>query len=376
MLHHDSRLRHFPSLAGRAYLNTAAEGIPSIGIEKALRQYFFDHALGMDGRDLHFKELDSARTRVAQLMGLTQAETAICSCSSEAFNLAAMALRLRENDEVVVNELDFPAGFTPWVAGPGAAKVHVWKAREWGLRTEDLPAMLNKSTRVVVVSLVSFFNGFKLDLARTAQIVHKHSNAILAVDVTQAAGRIPMDLSGADLIISSTHKWLLATHGGGLVGVRSRRAAELTAPAGGWFNIENAFAPDRFERVVHKPGASSFAVGMPNFPAVYAINAALAYLESIGIPAIADHADPLMRRCIEGLRKLPVEVITPHVPEHLAGIIAFRHAKSDLLSSRLRAANIHIMHQAGRLRVSIHGYNTMDDIERFLQTLEVALREV
>ena len=40
--------------------------------------------------------------------------------------------------------------------------------------------------------------------------------------MTQALGRVPLDLADVDLIVSSTHKWILATHGGGLVGVPQR----------------------------------------------------------------------------------------------------------------------------------------------------------
>ena len=35
--------------------------------------------------------------------------------------------------------------------------------------------------------------------------------------------------AGADLIVSSTHKWILGSHGGGLVGVPQARAADRTA---------------------------------------------------------------------------------------------------------------------------------------------------
>jgi selenocysteine lyase/cysteine desulfurase len=31
------------------------------------------------------------------------------------------------------------------------------------------------------------------------------------------------------------------------------------------------------------------------------------------------------------------------------------------------------MHQAGRVRVALHGYNTADDVARFLEVLEGAL---
>ena len=83
-----------------------------------------------------------------------------------------------------------------------------------------------------------------------------------------------------DLIVSSTHKWILASHGGGLVGVPTTRAAEWTVPAGGWFNLDDPFGPNRFEQAVSKPGAASFMVGMPNYPAIYAIRAALAYIRA------------------------------------------------------------------------------------------------
>ena len=117
----------------------------------------------------------------------------------------------------------------------------VWRARDGALRVEDLVPLLSPKTRLVTVSLVSFFNGYMIPLPAVVEAVRQHSDALLAVDVTQALGRIPLELTGADLIVSSTHKWILASHGGGLVGVPSERADELTVPAGGWFNLEDPF---------------------------------------------------------------------------------------------------------------------------------------
>jgi selenocysteine lyase/cysteine desulfurase len=48
----------------------------------------------------------------------------------------------------------------------------------------------------------------------------------------------------------------------------------------------------------------------------------------------------------------------------------------EAIQRRLHASNIHVMAQAGRMRVSIHGYNTVDDIEHLLSTLSGALRHV
>ncbi|MDY3556825.1 aminotransferase class V-fold PLP-dependent enzyme [Gemmata sp. JC717] len=376
MLTPESRRRDFSTLEGRAYLNTAAEGVPPPAVGEALAQYFRDKQLGMDGRVPHAAQWEAARALTAEFFGLTAAEIGICSCSSEAYNLAALALQLQPGDEVVCTDLDFPASSTPWLQPACPATLRLWKHRAGALRVEDLIPLLNPRTRLVNVSLVSFYNGFTVALPPIVEAVRKHSPALLGVDVTQALGRIPLDLRGADLIVSSTHKWILASHGGGLVGVPKDRAKEWTAPAGGWFNLEDAFGPGSFEAVKSKPGAASFMVGMPNYPALYAVRAGLEYLRGVGVANIDAHARPLVRHCLAELRKLPVEVLTPDEPDHIAGILAFKHPKAAEINARLHAGNVHVMNPAGRLRVAVHGYNTHDDIERLLRELKAALAVV
>ncbi len=370
MLTDETRNRDFPSLSGMTYLNTAAEGIPPRAVIEALKEYGRDKLLGMDGRIPHERKWQSLRLQTAAAFGLTAQEIGICSCSSEAFNLAALALRAKEGDEVVINDLDFPAGATPWLQPICPVNVRLWRSRGGALRVEDLIPLLGPKTRLVVVSLVSFYNGHKVNLPGVVQTVRRHCPARVAVDVTQALGRIPLDLGGADLIISSTHKWILGPHGGGLVGVPKAAAEQWTVPAGGWYNLENAFEPDRFERAVSKPGALSFCVGMPNYPAVYAADAALQYIQSVSVKAIDDYARPLVHACLAELKKMPVELLTPDEPDSLAGILAFRHPRADRIHKALHERGIHIMANAGRLRLAIHGYNTAADIDRFLTTVK------
>ena len=376
MLTDDTRQRDFPSLEGVSYLNSAAEGIPPLAVIDALAQYGQDKLLGMDGRQRHEAQWSSAKQQVAKAYGLTPEEIGLCSCSSEAFNLASLALRLREGDEVIINDLDFPAGATPWLQPTCPATVKVWRMREGALRVADLVPLLSPRTRLVTTSLVSFYNGFMIPLSAVIEAVREHSPALVAVDVTQALGRVPLDLTEVDLVVSSTHKWILASHGGGLVGVPSARAEQWTAPAGGWFNLDNAFDSDRFERTVTKPGAASFSVGMPNYPAVYAINAALKYIHSVGIKSIDDYCRPLVRFCLDELQRLPVELLTPDEPDSLAGIVAFRHPQAEQLCQALHEQDIHIMCHAGRLRVAIHGYNTMSDVKRLFQVLHDTLKRI
>ncbi len=371
---HENREVEFAGMEQMTYLNTAAEGLPPRAVASALSRYARDKALGMDGRALHEAEWDAARQQAGLALGLDADEVGICSCSSEAFNLAASALRLQPGDEVVINDLDFPAGATPWLQETCPATVRLWRARDWALRVDDLIPLLGPRTRLVSSSLVSFLNGFMIPLPSVLQAIRRHSPALLALDVTQALGRIPVERTDVDLLISSTHKWILGTHGGGLVGVPRARAEVWTTSAGGWFNRSDAFGPDRFEQAATRPGAAGFTVGMPNYPAVYAVHAALGYINGIGVGSIHEYAKPLVRRCLDGLRKLPVELITPDEPDAIAGIVAFRCDDADRLNRLLHERGIHVMSHAGRLRVSIHGYNTIDDVELLLRVLEEGLR--
>jgi len=226
---------------------------------------------------------------------------------------------------------------------------------------------------------VSFLNGFKIDLPTVAKTVRSLSPALISVDVTQAFCHIPMDLRDADLVVSSTHKWLLASHGGGVVAVPAKSSNAFTVPAGGWFNLEEPFAPERFEQPARpKTGAAGFTVGMPNYPAVYAIAAAAEYILETGVDQIDKHVRPLTEFVLAELKNLPqLRLLTPvHDASALAGIIAFQHPHAEALHRHLRAADVHVMHNAGRLRASIHGYNTMADVEAFIRALHAGLKHV
>ena len=370
MLTPDSRLRDFPVLADQAYLNTAAEGIPPPAVHGAVQAYLRDKLDGMNGRDAHFARLVACRVVAARMIGMQSEEVAFCSCSSEAYNLLATALDLGAGDEVVVSDLDFPAGVTPWLAPTARCTPRLWKARAGCLDVSDLDRLLSPRTRLVQLSLVSFWNGHHLAWDAVHEMVRRLApDALVAVDVTQALGRVPRLCPGADLIISSTHKWVLGLHGGCIVGVRTAAADRLTPRAGGWHHLENAFDADRFERAAVRRGAAGYAVGMPNFAAIYALEAALSYIESIGVDAITAHADPLVSRAAVGFAAAGIELLCPAEAARPGGILAFQHADSQRLHDLLERESIRVMHHAGRIRIAIHGYNTTDDIDRLFDAV-------
>lgn len=370
MLTDATRQRDFPTLSDTTYLNTAAESISPRCVGTALQRYFDDKVRGMRGREQHFAEVEACREVSARMLRLTPSEVAFCSCSSEAYNLLASALSLRTDDEVVVTDLDFPAGATPWMRAQTAPTVRRWNSVDGALQTDALEKLLGERTRLVQVSLVSFYNGHRIAWEAFHRCVRQLApQALISVDVTQALGRVELDCTGADIIISSTHKWTLGIHGGCIVGVPAAKAERLTTRAGGWLHLENAFAEDRFDRAVVRPGAPSFSVGMPNFAALYALNASLRYLEEIKVARIAAHADPLTARVDAGLRELGLPPLCAWERTNPSGIVAFRHARSDEIHAALERENVQVMHSAGRIRIAVHGYNTSQDIDRVLELL-------
>ena len=367
MLGEQNRLVDFPSLEGMTYLNTAAESIPPRTIHEAAENYWQHKSMGMAGRDYHYAELEVCREAAARMLEKEPSEVSFCSCSSEAYNLLGSALGLKAGDEVVVSDLDFPAGATPWLIGEVRPEVRLWQNRGGVLELEDLELLLTERTRLVQVSLVSFLNGWRLPWAPFRDMVRKLApNAVLSVDVTQAFGRVELDCLDADCLISSTHKWILGYHGGCVVAIPEARAEQITTRAGGWFHIDNAFDADRFGRANIRQGAASFSVGMPNFPAIYALRAAMDYIQSIGVAAIAEHADPLVELVHEGLGELGIKTMAPFQADVRAGIVAFQHEKTDEIHQSLLKEDIHVMHHAGRIRIAMHGYNTSADVERLL----------
>ncbi len=372
MLSQESRLLDFPSLEGKVYLNSAAETIPPTAVHEALERYWEDKLMGMQGRDHHFKELEECRKVAAKLLQKKPTEVAFCSCSSEAYNLLASALQLKTGEEVVISDLDFPAGATPWIRSSSNPEVKLWRSREGILDLSDLQPLLSENTRLVQVSLVSFLTGYRIPWKPFHEAVRKWApNALLSVDITQAFGRVELDcLDDADCLISSTHKWILGIHGGCLVAIPERSAEKITSYAGGWFHIQNAFDADRFEKVTPQAGAASFAVGMPNFAAIYALRAGMSYLDTIGISNVAAHADPLIVHLQSKLEELGIPTMSPPQPENPSGIVSFQHTRDAAIQKDLLDNQVHVMHQAGRLRVSVHGYNQMEDINTVVEVLK------
>jgi cysteine desulfurase len=74
------------------------------------------------------------------------------------------------------------------------------------IHVEDLKNALDEDTAVVSIMYVNNESGAINPIPEIAEIVKKHSHAYMHVDMTQAVGKVRMDLTNIDMVSISAHK--------------------------------------------------------------------------------------------------------------------------------------------------------------------------
>ena len=216
--------REFVGLEGVTHLCTGGEAPWLRSHTAACERFGAMKSGGMAGREEMFRIGERARARAARILGVAPDELAFLAHSSEGLNQAVRSVEWRAGDNVVFADLEYPSLVYPSaMLRERGVEPRVVRTRGHYLSLDDLAAHVDRRTRLVLVSLVSYLTGQRLDLARCADIVHG-AGARLAVDATHAAGVVPVPGEVCDFVVSSCYKWLLATHGVGLFGYS----------AGGW----------------------------------------------------------------------------------------------------------------------------------------------
>lgn len=354
----------------RTYFNTAAEGLLLKEVGKSFLDYIYDKSLGVPGRIPHFKKLDLCREAVGKFIDVPPDTIALLGNSSEAIGLIANALDLKEGDEVIVTDLEFPSGILSFLRlkDTKGVVVKIVRHQDWYMSGDLISKAITKKTRAIYISEVSYKNGFRFNVGEIAEMAHR-IGAYVIVDATQALGRVPVSARDVDFMISSTFKWLCSSHGLGITYCNPDLLKNLKPDRVGWWSVTSEFEAGSLESYTLKSGAVRMEVGQPNFPALYALHTALNYLMKIGVDTIQEQLEPAAMHLCEGLKKLGLRVITPLEKDGHAGIFAFAHQKSDEIVSELEGQNIHVWSRHGRVRISIHLYNDMEDIEVLLRAL-------
>lgn len=366
----------FPIRTPNIYLDTAAEGIPAPGVREAVAEYLLEKERGTPGRDRHFSVELAARNSAASLLGVAVENVAFLPSASDAINILAASLPWKPGDRIVTTDLEFPSNLLPWFAlRDRGVEVRVVPSRDGALHLEDLVSALDSRTRLVTISQVSYKTGawfpYTEELARE---VHA-SGGLLCVDATQALGRSLVPVAGVDYLMASTFKWLLGLHGSAVTYMSPRLRDQFSLAGVGWYSVESSFDAVHSKAYSLKPGASCLVAGMPNFGAIYAIDAALKFFQTLDLLTEQERANALSCDLRRGLAGLGLPLLTPAAEEFTSGIVSFESADGESIMKQLAARGITVWGGDGRVRASIHYYNSASDIDCLVEALSEVLNK-
>ncbi|QKC86733.1 aminotransferase class V-fold PLP-dependent enzyme [Mesorhizobium sp. NZP2077] len=356
----------FIGLENVTHLAAGGETPVLISNAAAVTRFMVDKGVGMPGRDRMFATATRARERLARLLSARSQEIALLWNATAGLHAVAVGIDWRPGDNVVVGASEF------------ASLLHIWQAAGIELRRvgsgpcatlDEVADAVDSHTRAIVVSHVSYLTGARSDLAALREIADRYG-ARLVVDASHSLGVVPVDGSLCDVVVSCCYKWLLGTHGVGVFFVNSKRWHQLEPKAVGWNSVIHEADWRRRTSFHLKPTIQKFEGGNPSFMSIYYLENALATLEEIGISRIESHVLELGRALLDGLSRLGVDQLTPARPADRAGNISIATPHSEQLEARLRERGVLTWAGDGRLRISVHAYNDMADVDRVLEEIK------
>jgi cysteine desulfurase/selenocysteine lyase len=359
----------FPGTAAAVYLNTAAESLFMASHREALDRYADRKSLGAAGREACAVVEGHCRELVGQLFRVSPADIAFLASTSRGLDVAIKSIDWLAGDNIVLADSEFPStAFAAVHLSPLGVERRLVRSQLGLVPPSTFAEQIDDRTRLVVASLVSYKNGFKIDLPRLAEVAHAHG-ALLFVDAVQAAGAVAIDATAADFLCAGTYKWLLGAHGLATFYVNPSVAERIRPPYVAYRGVEDLFAADRFERYTLLPDARRFEEGMPNYLGLHVLENALTFLLDIGIDTISEHNARLVEQVMSGLLGLGIEPLTPQDPVSRGAIVSFATSRDAEIADGLARAGIGVWGRDGRVRIAPHLYNTAEDIDLFLHHL-------
>jgi cysteine desulfurase/selenocysteine lyase len=251
-------------------------------------------------------------------------EVVLLRGTTEAVNLVAQTLgrsRVGAGDEVLITGLEHHSNIVPWqlLCEEKGASLRVAPIDDTG--TVDLDAferLLTPRTRIAAFSHVSNALGTVNPVVRMTELAHA-AGAVVLVDGAQGAPHLPVDVRaiGCDFYAFSGHK----VYGPSGIGALYGRAALLQAMPP-WQGGGDMISSVNFEKSTWNELPYKFEAGTPNIAGGIALGAALEWMESRGIAAMAAHEDALLRYGTELLSGLP-GVRLVGTAAHKASVLSF-----------------------------------------------------
>jgi cysteine desulfurase/selenocysteine lyase len=359
----DELRQDFPCLEGQVYLNAAAAGPTPRPVREAVDAFYRSmEERGDEGWEEWLEQREVVRAKVAQLVGADPDEIAFVPNTSTAINLIVDLLG--EDGPVLSDELEFPTVTLPWIHR--GTRVHFMPAVEGVLRLESFAPEQAPRASTIAISHVQFSNGCRQDLDAFGAL---KADRRLVVCGSQSVGAFPVDVrrSGIDALAASGYKWLCAGYGTGFVYVKKEILAARPPRTIGWMSVEDPFAFDnRRARIL--PGNRRTEMGCPPFAQIFALGAAVDYIQGIGMDVIADRVLALNMYLTFRLGRERFEVLSPG-GEHRSGQTLCVVPEPGRARAFLKERGIFVTERREGIRIATHYFNTEQDVDACVDSL-------
>ena len=362
----------FPIFKHKIYLNSCSQGALSDSVENGLTDYIRSWHEHGSPWDLWVEHYEHTRRLFAEFIGADEGEVAIVTSASAGINAVASALDFRERKKVVLGEFEFPTMGHVWLAqSKRGADVIFIPPVDNKLPVDSYERAVDRQTAIVPLTRVCFRNGFRSDTQAIVELAHDQG-AWVMLDDYQDCGTRPIDVKemGVDFYVTGTLKYLLGPPGLAFLYVRRELINALTPAVSGWFAQSNPFAFD-VKHLNLSSSARRFESGSPPIPNVYAAGPGIELLCSTGMPQIAGHISELTGMFLNSIAGMQIQTKTP--PDSVGPLIVLQAGSEDdanAMVAALARQNIVASSRGDGVRISLHFYNTADDIAALLQALE------
>ncbi len=269
---------------------------------------------------------EHARGAVAEFIHSPTAEQIVFTRNaSEALNLVAYTwarANLKSGDTIVLTEMEHHSNLVPWqiLASEKEIRLEFIPLTPDGLLDlEVYQELLKLSPKLVAFTGMSNVLGTINPAAEIVRLAHA-AGAITVVDGAQSVPHLPVDVQALDVdfLAFSAHKMLGPTGIGALYG-KAQLLETMPPFLGGGDMIKTvhlrAFTPND---IPHK-----FEAGTPAIAEAVGFEAAVEYLNGIGMPAVAAHEREIISYALERLEEIPgVQVLGPQADKK-GGVAAF-----------------------------------------------------
>lgn len=290
---------------------------------------------------------------------------------------------LKPGDEVLITKAEHASNVLPWLELEkeiGIVVKYIPLDDKHKVTIENVKNSITKNTKVISLAYVTNVIGDVRPIKEIASLIHAN-DGLIVVDGAQSVPHIKTDVAydDIDFLAFSGHKMLAPTGIGVLYA--KEKYLELMKPISYGGGMNSRFESNK--EVEYKELPLRLEAGTQNIAGVLGLQAAIKYIEEIGIDKIHEHEMELKNYLLNKLKE--IDNIEIYNQESDSGIIVF-NIKNIFSEDTSRYLNhYHICVRAGNhctkmvkdeigikntCRISFYLYNTKEEIDKLIEVLK------